>query len=69
MMAPTKRKRSPVTAHISTVNGFKKDHGLVLAPFTGATTTSPDSINGCVKSTNLVLFVTIVISPTATSKF
>lgn len=68
-MAPTKRKKAPVTAHISIVNGFRNDQGLDLASLTGATTTSPDSINGCVKSTYLVLFVTIVISPTATSKF
>jgi hypothetical protein len=34
---------------------------------TGATTTSPDSIKGCVKSTIFVLFVTIVTSPTAAS--
>lgn len=66
---PTKRKKLPVTAHICHVNGMRNDHGFVLTSFIGATTTSPDSINGCVKSTILVLFVVIVKSPTAASYF
>ena len=66
--APTKRKKAPVTHHIWAVNGLRKDQGLDFSSLTGTTTTSPDSMYGWVKSTSLVLFVTIVTSPTAASK-
>lgn len=65
--APTKRKKAPVTHHIWAVNGLRKDQGLDLTSLTGTTTTSPDSMKGWVKSKILVLFGTIVISPTAAS--
>lgn len=67
--APTKRKKEPVTHHICQENGFRNAHGLDFFSFTAATTTSPDSIKGCVKSTIFVLLVTIVMSPTAASNF
>lgn len=66
---PTKRKKAPVTHHISVVNGWRKDQGLDFCSLKGTTTTSPDGMKGWVKSTILVLFVTIVTSPTAASKF
>lgn len=62
------RKNAAVTAHINGVNGRAKDQALELIFFTGATTTSPDSIYGRVKSTILVRFVTMAISPTTPSK-
>lgn len=67
--APTKRKKAPVTHHIGTVNGFRKAQGFDFTFQAGVTTTRPDSIKGWVKSTIFVLFVTIVTSPTAASKF
>lgn len=67
--APTKRKKAPVTHHICTEKGFRKAQGLEDLSLTCATMTRPDSIYGCVKSTILVLFVTIDISPTAASKY
>lgn len=66
---PTKRKKIPVTPHICQVNGIRNDHGLDFTSFTRASTTSPDSMKGCVKSTILVLFVVIVTSPTTASYF
>uniref|UniRef100_A0A0A9D0N4 Uncharacterized protein n=1 Tax=Arundo donax TaxID=35708 RepID=A0A0A9D0N4_ARUDO len=66
--APTKRKKAPVTAHISSVKGLRKAHSLELLAFTVETMTSPDSTYGCVKSTTRVRFVTIEMSPTVASK-
>ena len=66
--APTRRKDIPVTHHINGVNGLKNAQALEFNFQTGATTTSPDSIYGCVKSTIFVLSVVIVMSPTAASK-
>lgn len=65
---PTMRKKKAVTHHSFQVNGLKKAHALESDFLTGATTTSPDSIYGCVKSAILVLLVVIAISPTAASK-
>ena len=66
--APTRRKDIPVTHHINGVNGLKNAQALEFNFQTGATTTSPDSIYGCVKSTIFILFVVIVMSPTTASK-
>lgn len=65
--APTRRKKAPVAHHISHVNGFRKAQALELLPRTRVTITSPDSVYGCVKSTILILFLTIAMSPTAAS--
>lgn len=46
--APTKRKNPAVTSHIARVNGFMNAHGFDFFSLTGATTTSPDSMYGCV---------------------
>ena len=66
--APTTRKNKPVTNHIIGVKGLKKAQALEFDFLMGATTTSPDSMYGCVKSTIFVLFVVIVMSPTTASK-
>lgn len=65
--APTTKKDSPVTNHIHGVNGLRKAQALEYNFLIGATTTSPDSIYGCVKSTIFVLFVVMVMSPTTAS--
>lgn len=65
--APTTKKNIPVTNHIIGVNGLRKAQALDFIFLIGATTTSPDSIYGCVKSTILVLFVVMVMSPTTAS--
>lgn len=57
-----------MTAHINGVKGRKNAQALEFNFLTGATTTSPDSIYGWVKSTAFVRFVTIAMSPTAASK-
>ena len=64
---PTKRKDIPVTHHIVGVNGLRKAQALEFNFENGATTTSLDSIYGCVKSTCFVLLVVIVMSPTTAS--
>lgn len=64
---PTTRKKKAVTAHNVGENGRKKAQAPVFIFLNGATTTSPDAAYGCVKSTILVRFVTIAISPTAPS--
>jgi hypothetical protein len=51
------------------VNGFKKAQAFDSTTLAGATMIRPDSIYGWVKSTSLVLFVTIAMSPTAASKY
>lgn len=66
---PTKRKKAPVTPHISQLNGLRKAQAVDFTFLTGVTTTSPDSMYGWVKSTILVLLVTMVMSPTAASYF
>lgn len=66
--APTTRKNAAVTHHICIVNGRRKDQALEFSLLMGATIISPDSINGCVKSTIFVLFVTIAMSPITASK-
>lgn len=66
--APTTRKNAAVTIHICTVNGQRKDQALEFSLLMGATIISPDSINGCVKSTIFVRFVTIAMSPITASK-
>ena len=53
--------------HIRALNGRRKAQAPEFNFLNGATTTSPDAANGCVKSTIFVRFVTIVISPTAAS--
>ena len=65
--APTMRKKIAVTPHIIGVNGLKNAQALEFNLLTLATTTSPDSTYGCVKSTILVRLVMIVMSPTAAS--
>lgn len=65
---PTTRKKTPVTAHISGVKGRKNAQAFEFSFLTGATTTSPDSMYGWLKSTAFVRFVTIAMSPTAASK-
>ena len=57
-----------MTSHIIGVNGLKNAQELELNFLTEATTTSPDSIYGCVKSTILVRSVVIAMSPIAASK-
>jgi hypothetical protein len=66
--APTKRKRTPRTHHIWKVNGFRKAQAFDSISFPGAKIMRPDSIYGWVKSTSLVLFVTMAMSPIAASK-
>lgn len=66
--APTTRKNIPVTHHIIGVKGLRKAQALEFDFLIGATTTSPDSIYGCVKSTIFALLVVIVTSPTTASK-
>lgn len=56
-----------MTAHITGVNGLRNDQALEFNFLTGATTTSPDSMYGCVKSAILVRFVIIAMSPIAAS--
>lgn len=56
-----------MTIHMFLENGLKKAQVLDFNFLTGATTTSPDSIYGCVKSTILVLLVMIAMSPIAAS--
>jgi hypothetical protein len=65
--APTKRKKAPVTAHISRVKGLRKAQALEFLALTDDRITSPDSTYGCVKSTMRVRFVTMEMSPTAAS--
>jgi hypothetical protein len=65
---PTKKKKQAVTIHIKGVNGCRKDQPPELIFLKGATTTSPDAAYGCVKSTILVRFVTIAMSPIAPSR-
>lgn len=64
---PMTRKKAAVTAHKVGENGRKNAQAPVFIFLNGATTTSPDAAYGCVKSTILVLFVTIAMSPTAPS--
>jgi len=64
-----RRKKVAVTIHIRVVNGCRKAQPPELIFVNGATTTSPDDAYGCVKSTILVRFVTIAISPMAPSKY
>lgn len=61
-------KKQPVTVHISGLNGLRKDQDPDFNFLNGATTTNPDATYGCVKSTILVRFVTMAISPMAASK-
>lgn len=61
------RKNAAVVIHISLVNGFRKAQALEFIFLTGATTTNPDSIYGCVKSAILVRLVIIAMSPIAAS--
>ena len=58
-----------MTPHMPGVNGRRKAQGPEFNFLNGATTTRPDEAYGCVKSTILVLLVTIAISPTAASNF
>lgn len=60
-------KEAAVAHHILAVNGRKKAQALEFNFFTGATTTRPDSMYGCVKSAILVRFVMIAMSPIAPS--
>ena len=62
------RKKILVTSHIIGVNGLKNAQALEFNSLTGATTTNPDPIYGCVKSTILVRLVVIAMSPIAASK-
>jgi hypothetical protein len=61
---PTTRKDIHVTHNIIGVNGLRK---LEFNFHTGATTTSPDSIYGCMKSTIFDQLGVIVMSPTTAS--
>uniref|UniRef100_A0A7C9ACR3 Uncharacterized protein n=1 Tax=Opuntia streptacantha TaxID=393608 RepID=A0A7C9ACR3_OPUST len=65
--APIAKKHTAMTPHMPGVNGRRKAQGPEFNFFNGATTTRPDEAYGCVKSTILVLLVTIAISPTAAS--
>lgn len=67
--APTTRKNAAVTDHIVIVNGRRKDQALEFNFLMGARMVSPDSINGCVKSTIFVRFLTIAMSPITASKY
>lgn len=58
-----------MTLHIDGVNGCRKDQPPEFNSWTATTTSRPDEVYGCVKSTILVLLVVIEISPTAPSKF
>lgn len=60
----TTKKYIHVTNHIIGVNGLKKAQALDFIFLIGVTTTSLDSMYGCVKSTILVQFVVIVMSLT-----
>jgi hypothetical protein len=51
------------------VNGFRKAQAFDSISLAGATIMRPDSVYGWVKSTSLVLFVTIAMSPIAASKY
>ena len=67
---PVKTKNAPVVHHMSGVNGTMNAQALFASSaFTGTTITRPDSVNGCVKSTYLLRFEKIVVSPTTASKF
>ena len=50
------------------MNGLKNAQALEFNSITEATTTSPEPIYGCVKSTILVRLVVIAMSPIAASK-
>ena len=65
---PIMRKEIVVTSHIIGVNGFQNAQTLEFDSLTEATTTSRDSIYGCVKSTILVRSVVIAMSPITASK-
>lgn len=65
---PTRRKKAALTPHSSGENGRRNAQAPVFNFLNGATMTSPDAANGCVKSTIFVRFVTIAISPIAPSK-
>ena len=60
-------KDTPITHHIMGVKGRKNAQALDSWVLTGATTTRPDSIYGCVKSAFLVRSVVIETSPTMAS--
>ena len=62
------RKKIHVTSHIIGVNGLKNAQALEFNSLTEATTTSPDAIYGCVKSTILVRLVVIAMSPIVASQ-
>lgn len=68
MTTPTTIKKMPVTHHSLAVNGLRNAHVPEFSLLTGATTTSPDSVNGWVKSAIRVRLVMIAMSPTAASK-
>ena len=67
MTPPKMMIDTQVTHHIFGVSGHKNAHASESMVLTGATTTRPDSINGCVKSTILALLDVITISPTTAS--
>jgi hypothetical protein len=60
---------TPRTHHILKLNGFRKAQAFDSISLAGATIMRPDSIYGWVKSTSLVRFVTIAMSPIAPSKY
>lgn len=67
IIAPPIMKKIPIRHHIWAVNGCRNAQALEGSFLTGATTTSPDSMYGWVKSAILVLSVMIAMSPIAAS--
>ena len=66
---PVNIKKTGVVIQRSVERGFKNIHMLLLLPSLRATIAVPKSVNGSVKSTYLLLFDVIVISPTTPSYF
>ena len=68
--APMNTKNAPVVNQRSAVRGFMKIHAFFLSSYLiGTIITTPDSVNGNVKSTYLERFATMVTSPTTASNF
>ena len=66
---PVNIKKTGVVIQRSVERGFKNIHMLLLLPSLRTTIAVPKSVNGSVKSTYLLLFDVIVISPTTPSYF
>jgi hypothetical protein len=65
---PVKQKKAKLASHRLVVSGRRKIHMLVLVSVRTATTIDhPESVNGMLKSTLLILLAVIVTSPTTMS--